>query len=76
MKRERPRYPPSEITHRNIIIDEIDDAMMKADKKYVKTLVPLIKPFNDVESDLEESYLSTGTVAEPSILDCCLCCFK
>ena len=75
MKRERPRYPPSEITHRNIIIDEIDDAMMKADKKYVKTLVPLIKPFND-ESDMEESYLSTATVTEQSPWDCCLCCFK
>ena len=74
-KRNRPKFPISEVTHRNIIIDEIDEAMMCQDKKYVKTLVPLIKPLA-YESDMEESILSTGAEPSSSIWDICFCCCK
>jgi hypothetical protein len=74
-RRNRPKFPISEVTHRNVIIDEIDEAMLCQDKKYVKTLVPLIKPLPD-ESDMEESILSTGAEPSSSIWDICFCCCR
>lgn len=71
MPKRRLRLPPTEIIHRNLIIDEIDEAMETHDKKYVKTLLPLIQPLH-FESDMEDSVLSTAP--PPTIWDCC-CCF-